>query len=188
MSYSPFLGVYRTRDGKYVDMFSGQTITRDQIKPNMAPFNGLFLDKDGKERGLEEISGAGGTVRWFATTAARDAYFTATPDALKEGISVGVGDPVTAYTYDGAAWLEGALAFQGPPGPAGGGASYTHTQTTPAAVWQMQHNLGGLSVNFLIVDGAGEQVIGQTDIQASTSNLLVIRFSEPITGTAYINL
>jgi hypothetical protein len=64
--------------------------------------------------------------------------------------------------------------------------TYTHNQNTPAAVWNIQHNLGGLPVTILAVDTSGDQIIGQMDIQASTINLLVYRFSEPLAGKAYI--
>jgi len=60
---SPFLGVYRNKDDKLVDLASGQIITKSQIKPNMAPFNGVFLDKDGQEHDLcDYLSGAEGGV------------------------------------------------------------------------------------------------------------------------------
>jgi hypothetical protein len=64
--------------------------------------------------------------------------------------------------------------------------TYTHNQATPADVWNIQHNLGGRPVTVLTVDGTGEQIVGQLDAAVSTSNLTVIRFSEPIAGTAYI--
>jgi hypothetical protein len=67
-------------------------------------------------------------------------------------------------------------------------ASYTHTQAVPAATWNAQHNLGSLALSVLTVDASGEQIVGQTDAPASTSNLLVIRFSEPIAGKAYIKV
>ncbi len=66
--------------------------------------------------------------------------------------------------------------------------SYTHTQTTPAAVWQIQHGLGFQPVTALTVDDTGEQIIGWIDATASTLNLLVIRFSEPLAGKAYIKI
>jgi len=64
--------------------------------------------------------------------------------------------------------------------------TYTHNQTYASATWLIQHNLGGQPVTILAVDDTGGQIIGQRDIQASTNNLLVYRFSEPIAGTAYI--
>ncbi len=66
--------------------------------------------------------------------------------------------------------------------------SYEFTQATPAAVWMIQHNLDSQPVNALLVDDAGEQIIGQIDTQTSTNNLLVIRFSEPLAGKAFIKI
>jgi hypothetical protein len=76
------------------------------------------------------------------------------------------------------AWTD---LYEFPPAP-----SYTHTQTTPAAVWNIQHNLGGTPVTILAVGTDGEQIVGQVDAPASTNNLLVYRFNEPIAGTAHI--
>ena len=67
-------------------------------------------------------------------------------------------------------------------------ATYTHTQTTPSNVWHAQHNLGGVCVVALSVDGTGEQIVGQQDFLLSTNNLLILRFSEPLSGKAYIKL
>jgi hypothetical protein len=64
--------------------------------------------------------------------------------------------------------------------------SYTHIQTTAATVWNIQHNLGGQPVTILAVDDSDEQIVGQVDVSASTANLLVYRFSEPIVGKAHI--
>jgi hypothetical protein len=64
--------------------------------------------------------------------------------------------------------------------------TYTHSQTTPAAVWLCQHNLGGTPVTALCVDDTGEQIVGAVNTLASTVNLLVIEFSEPLRGTAYM--
>ena len=66
--------------------------------------------------------------------------------------------------------------------------TFTHNQTTASDVWNIQHNLGSRAVNMFVVDTDGDQIIGQQDAQASTINLLVLRFSEPLTGTAYLNL
>ena len=65
---------------------------------------------------------------------------------------------------------------------------YEHNQTAPATVWMIQHNLGGAPITAFTVDDAGEQIVGQVDTQTSTSNLLVLRFSEPLTGRAYVKL
>jgi len=65
---------------------------------------------------------------------------------------------------------------------------FEYYQTTPADVWIIQHNLGGRPVTALTVDDTGEQILGRQDAAASTDNLLVIRFSEPIAGIAYLKL
>ena len=53
----PFLGVYCTANGELVDLISNKVITPDQIKPDMSPFYGVFLDKDGNEHDLSELLG-----------------------------------------------------------------------------------------------------------------------------------
>jgi hypothetical protein len=66
--------------------------------------------------------------------------------------------------------------------------SYTHTQSTAASVWNVQHNLGNPAVTAFVLDADGEQIVGQWDAQASTNNLLVLRFSEPLAGRAYVKI
>ena len=56
---SPFLGVYISKSGKLIDMFSGEVVTIDQIKPDMSPFYGVFFDKDGIEHDLSEFLAGG---------------------------------------------------------------------------------------------------------------------------------
>jgi hypothetical protein len=63
---------------------------------------------------------------------------------------------------------------------------YEHVQTIPAETWNIQHNLGKKFVNVLIVDQNDEEIIGSEDWGASTANLLVVKFSEPLSGKAYI--
>jgi len=62
---------------------------------------------------------------------------------------------------------------------------YIHTQAAPAAVWNIQHNLGEIPVSVLTLSSGGEQIIGEEDWAASTLNLMVVRFSQPLTGVAY---
>lgn len=57
---TPFLGVFKTPDDTYFDIASGTEITSKQIKPNMTPFNGVFVDKDGTEHDLRDFIGGGG--------------------------------------------------------------------------------------------------------------------------------
>jgi len=65
--------------------------------------------------------------------------------------------------------------------------TYMHTQTTPSAVWNIQHNLGKKYVNAVAADSSGIRMVGWINDEISTDNLLVIEFSEPLAGTAYIN-
>lgn len=61
---------------------------------------------------------------------------------------------------------------------------YVHDQQVAASTWTVNHNLGKFaSIN--IVDTVGDEVIG--DVTYSTTNQIVINFSAPISGKAYIN-
>ena len=61
----------------------------------------------------------GGTVKWFATTADRDAYYADHADELAKNPTVGVGDPAVAWQWNGTAWVQSAIALQGPKGDKG---------------------------------------------------------------------
>jgi hypothetical protein len=64
--------------------------------------------------------------------------------------------------------------------------TYTHTQSAAAATWNIQHNFGKKEVWSLTLDDQGIEIIGSINWTASTVNLLVINFSDPVAGTAYI--
>jgi len=124
--------------------------------------------------------GSGGTVKWFNDIAARDAYYTENPEQLIEGISVGIGNPVTAYTFDGMQWLPGALAFKNDP------PMHTHTQNIAASTWTIPHNLNHRHVNVQIVDNAGNTI--KCDVDYTSANIVTLSFSIPLAGTAIIRL
>jgi hypothetical protein len=63
---------------------------------------------------------------------------------------------------------------------------YEHTQSTPAITWNIQHNLGKKYVDILLLNDNDEEIVGEEDWSASTENLLVIHFSEALSGKAYI--
>ena len=63
---------------------------------------------------------------------------------------------------------------------------YTHEQTAPATQWLIQHNLGKQISGIFAVDATGVEIIGRRNIAASTLNLLVMEYSEPVAGFAYI--
>jgi hypothetical protein len=67
-----------------------------------------------------------------------------------------------------------------------GGSSYTHTQDTANNTWTCNHLLNSIGVSVVVIDGDGDEVVGYVDRAASTPNALVIKFSVPITGRAYI--
>jgi hypothetical protein len=61
---------------------------------------------------------------------------------------------------------------------------YVFTQSTPAAVWTINHDLGKYpSVN--IVDSANDEVIGE--VNYTSTSQIVIRFSAAFSGKAFLN-
>jgi hypothetical protein len=81
------------------------------------------------------------------------------------------------FTGSEAEWLESLKAA---------GKRYLHTQTTPDTTWLVQHNLGELPVAVVVRDNTGTELICFHDWAASTVNLLVLRFGEPVSGTALV--
>jgi hypothetical protein len=66
------------------------------------------------------------------------------------------------------------------------GVAYTHNQAVPATVWNIQHNLGVKYVSVIILDAAGDGVMGSVDWNASTDNLLVVSFGVALGGVAHV--
>ena len=65
----PFSGIVEKVDGELVDLFSGQTVKRSEIKHGMSPISGTFLDKDGNKRDLLDfLGGLGGGSGGSGTT------------------------------------------------------------------------------------------------------------------------
>lgn len=73
----------------------------------------------------------------------------------------------------------------GPRGPTGltGGTAYTYTQTTPAASWQVTHNLGRYPAAVLVIVGGS---IVETDIDLPDINTAVLTFAQPTSGSVDI--
>ena len=71
------------------------------------------------------------------------------------------------------------------PGPQGNAAQifYTHTQATPAAVWTINHNLGG-KPTAVVLDSAGTQCEGT--FSYPSNDQMIITFTSAFTGAAYI--
>lgn len=66
---------------------------------------------------------------------------------------------------------------------AGGGVSYVHQQTVPAATWVIDHHLG-LIPNIVILDGSGQQMIAE--VRFPSDQTCVVVHSAPYAGTAYL--
>jgi len=60
---------------------------------------------------------------------------------------------------------------------------YTHTQMIPAATWTITHNLG-FHPHVTVVDSSGREVEGDT--QYLTPDVVVVSFSSPFAGKAYL--
>lgn len=84
--------------------------------------------------------------------------------------------------WDGTGWR--LLADLLPSGGPGGGTGYVHHQSTPAAVWTINHVLGYFP-NVLVIDSAGNNVEGT--VAEPSANQMVITFSGAFTGTAYLS-
>lgn len=66
---------------------------------------------------------------------------------------------------------------------AGGGVSFTHHQTVPAATWVIDHHMG-LIPTVVLLDGSGQQMFAE--IQYPSDQTIVVVHSAPYTGTAYL--
>lgn len=62
--------------------------------------------------------------------------------------------------------------------------SYVHIQFTPASTWTIDHTLGFVP-NATFVDLSGNAMEG--DYQYTTSNQIVVSFSESVDGVAYLS-
>jgi hypothetical protein len=81
------------------------------------------------------------------------------------------------YTGTETEWLDSLKAA---------GKRYEHTQSTPATTWNIQHNLNVKPVTIIIYDTSGNEMVAFHDWSASTMNLAVVRFPEPVAGSALI--
>lgn len=82
---------------------------------------------------------------------------------------------------------QGPIGPQGPQGPQGepsGPISYVHTQYSPSATWTISHSLGYYP-NVTVSDSAGTIIEGS--IVYPTANSVVLTFSAPFAGTAYLS-
>lgn len=76
----------------------------------------------------------------------------------------------------------GAPGRPGPPGQ--GGSTYTHTQSAPAAVWTVAHNLARRP-SVTVVDHLGNTLIA--DVLYVNDNIVQVTHSVALIGAAYCN-
>ena len=70
------------------------------------------------------------------------------------------------------------------PTEAGGDKTYVHKQVIASNTWEITHNLYKYP-SVSVVDTGGNVVIG--DVEYTSLNTLVIKFTAPFSGTAYLN-
>lgn len=70
-------------------------------------------------------------------------------------------------------------------GGGGGGSTYTYIQNSAATVWNINHNLGYYP-SVVVIDTSGNTI--QTDVTYVDSNNLILSFSVPEAGKAYLNV
>ena len=85
-----------------------------------------------------------------------------------------------AVTEQNVTISEAVVGLQGPSGDL----NYTHTQSTPSDVWTITHNLGKRP-SVTVVDSGGNE--WQTAVEHLSDNALVVRFTAPFSGYAYLN-
>lgn len=65
----------------------------------------------------------------------------------------------------------------------GGGVSYTHHQSVPAATWVIDHHMGLIPI-VVLLDDSGQQMVAE--IQYPSDQTVLVVHSAPYTGTAYL--
>lgn len=78
---------------------------------------------------------------------------------------------------------QGPRGIQGVPGPAGG-ATYIHTQSTPAAVWTVAHNLSRRP-SVAVTDHLGSLLAA--DVLYVDADIVQVTHGAPYIGFAYCN-
>jgi hypothetical protein len=82
------------------------------------------------------------------------------------------------------AGFKGDKGDKGDPGAGGAGSTYVYKQASAASVWPIEHDLNEYP-SVTVVDSAGSVVVGA--ITYVDSNNIVLNFSAPFAGTAYLN-
>lgn len=119
-----------------------------------------------------------------------DGDVTVAPPVLPE---VRVAPPgsttVTVLPVAGPTGPQGIPGATGPQGPVGppGGTVYTHTQSTPAATWVIDHNLGRRAHVTLFATTTAPWRVAYADVEHGSLNQTTIMFPEPVSGSAVIS-
>jgi hypothetical protein len=127
-----------------------------------------------------EIHLAPATVTLELTENVVEATVVNRPVVLELGAVVGPPGPAGPQGETGP---EGPQGEPGAPGSAP--QSYVHTQSTPAAVWTINHNLGYRPGGILIEDSGGNTWIG--DVDHVDDNTLTVTFTAAFGGFAYLS-
>jgi hypothetical protein len=99
---------------------------------------------------------------------------------------------VVAVAEQGPSGPPGAAGPAGPPGPqgpqgppgTGGDLSYVYSQGSPSTLWTINHGLGK-HPSVSVVDTAGTE--GLADVTYPSLNTVVLRFTFPLSGQAFLN-
>lgn len=105
------------------------------------------------------------------------------PAAIEIELGAVLGPPGPA----GPAGPAGPQGVQGEPGLAGSAPqAFEHEQSVASATWTITHNLGYRPAGILVFDTAGSEWVPGVIIHSSI-NELVIQWSAPFSGTAYLS-
>lgn len=93
----------------------------------------------------------------------------------------GAGPNVTIEVVEQSVVIsEAVVGLQG----TSGDKHFQHVQSTPSATWSITHNLGKRP-SVTVVDSGGNEWISA--VEHVSDNVLVIRFTSPFSGNAYLN-
>lgn len=159
--------------GRFVHVATGVTVQGPAVEPYAdngdVSITVVASDADG-------INPTGGTYQ--LTLTAYDSSTVSFPVLLPKDtpvVNLAAITPVTPAEGD-------YVIITGPPGPPGAsGSTYAHTQSTPAATWQVAHNLGR-QPNISVINAAG--TVCYADIEHASANLAVITFPTAFAGLA----
>jgi len=113
-------------------------------------------------------------------------------DPVATAVSVGQEDTVeiqvqadaTSVSVEVSEFIE--VIEQGPTGPPGAaGATYVHTQSTPAATWTIPHNLNTILSVVLLLDSDPTNPVW-SDVSYPDLNTAVVSLPSAASGKAYL--